>query len=450
MTTPLPADRVVAGRWRLDTVLGEGATGRTWLAHRVDPATDGATAGRDAPERVAIKELLPHRMRGWKNLELFEREARLLESLSHPGIPMFHEHISELDGDPPRAFLVQELIEGPTLLARLTARPLTGDEVRHLARQLLEVLVYLHGMTPPVLHRDIKPANVMFRKNGHAVLIDFGAVREVLRDADHRGSTMVGTIGYMPPEQYGGRALPASDLFSTGATLVHALTGKPPDVHFDGQFAIRLPEDLGVSAGLRGLLETLLAVDPADRPASAREALRLLDGALLDGVPERRLAALPPDPGNAPRSMRLFRNPQDGRLVHRGVLLWTLVGSFGLALIALGGMAHGPLIGPGIAWTLVAGFEWVGRWRNIRPLLRRLTHHELALGELQGITRYPDLTTISGEEALCLHYRFQHRGRLYRGTFASFAPAVDDFEPGDPIRVLFDPDNPGDNMPYFG
>ncbi|MHC5829679.1 MAG: serine/threonine protein kinase, partial [Nostoc sp.] len=113
-----------------------------------------------------------------------------------------------------------------------TGRTFTEAEVKQIAKAVLEILVYLHGLYPPVIHRDIKPSNILLGdRSGNSVgqlyLVDFGSVQTVL--ATETGTrTVVGTYGYMPPEQFGGRTVAASDLYSLGATLIYLVTGTYP------------------------------------------------------------------------------------------------------------------------------------------------------------------------------------------------------------------------------
>ena len=95
-----------------------------------------------------------------------------------------------------------------------------------IARQLCDVLAYLHGLVPPIIYRDMKPSNVMLNSNGRVVLVDFGIAR--LFKAARKG-TMIGTLGFAPPEQYQGLVDPRSDIYSLGATLHYVLTGRDPE-----------------------------------------------------------------------------------------------------------------------------------------------------------------------------------------------------------------------------
>jgi len=123
-------------------------------------------------------------------------------------------------------FLVTEKIEGESLAA-LRKRGVTfGEaEVLRLLRDAADTLGYLHGRAPPIVHRDLKPGNVIRRPDGSFAFIDFGAVRDRMKPEG--GSTVVGTFGYMAPEQFQGRAMPASDVYAMGATALSLLTGQP-------------------------------------------------------------------------------------------------------------------------------------------------------------------------------------------------------------------------------
>ncbi len=256
MTFPGP---VVAGRWRLGPRLGRGAQAETFLAH-----DDQGTV-----EVVVKRVQLRH---GWKSFELYEREARVLGALRHPGIPKLLAAFEE----PPGTFnLVMERMPGEDLRAVATRRGLSGAELRDVLIRTLEILDYLHGRAPPVIHRDLKPANLVRSPRGGVALVDFGGVLEAARERG--GSTMIGTFGYMAPEQLHGQVTPASDLYALGATIV-ALAGgvEPEDVPRKGlrmDLARHLP---GLDPGLRATLDALTEPDPDRRPQRARDVIALL------------------------------------------------------------------------------------------------------------------------------------------------------------------------------
>ncbi|HEY9839577.1 MAG TPA: serine/threonine-protein kinase [Candidatus Obscuribacterales bacterium] len=231
------------------------------------------------PRPVIVKILDPAGMEAWKDLELFEREARILQALDYPGIPACLAHFSCERQDRPLYVLVESHLPGQTLAARLEQgwRP-DENAVRDLARQLLQILAHLHQHHPPLVHRDIKPSNLLLDPSGQLWLLDFGAVSDLIKPQG--GSTVVGTFGYMAPEQAMGRSGPASDLYGLGATLLHLLSGSPPDIWPRRGFELLLEPrlfDPGLGSFWLGYLQQLLAVKPAERFASATEALTALE-----------------------------------------------------------------------------------------------------------------------------------------------------------------------------
>jgi serine/threonine protein kinase len=225
--------------------------------------------------RVALKELLFALVPGTEQLDAFEREAAVLRSLSHPDIPRFVASFREGSGVGTRLYLAQEFLEGESLQQRLERRRLDEDEAWTLAEQVLETLQALHQRTPALIHRDVKPANLLLRPGGRAALVDFGAARHLSRQVTH-GSTLVGTFGYMPPEQLGGTVEPSSDLYALGATLVHALSGRAPADLLDDRLALSFEGHVQVSDALRAFLRRLLAPRRSVRFGSAAEALMAL------------------------------------------------------------------------------------------------------------------------------------------------------------------------------
>lgn len=211
-----------ASRYEIQQRLGKKAGRQTLLAR-----------DKQTRELVVIKLLTFSSDFNWDDLKLFERETETLKSLSHPALPRYLDSF-ELDTPNGKGFaLVQSYIEAPSLEEHLKAgRAFSEGEVKQLAKALLEILIYLHEQKPPVIHRDIKPSNILLtNRSGNSVgqlyLVDFGSV-QTLATQEGRTVTVVGTYGYMPPEQFGGRAVPASDLYSLGATLIALVTGAHP------------------------------------------------------------------------------------------------------------------------------------------------------------------------------------------------------------------------------
>jgi serine/threonine protein kinase len=252
----------IAGRYRVERSLGQGSFGRTLLAH--DLSADRA---------VAIKLLDARGGTDWKAYELFEREAAVLRSLRHHGIPEVYDSLRDKWEGVDTAFLVMEYVDGVSLLASIESGVhLEAAAMMHLLLELLSILEYLHGRVPPILHRDIKPANIIVRPDDYPALVDFGSVRRVFMSSDESGSTVAGTYGYMPYEQYMGQASPASDLYAVGATMLHLLTGRPPRDFMNEEGRIAVPGDLPGDPRLRAVISRMLRPSPAERFASAQQA----------------------------------------------------------------------------------------------------------------------------------------------------------------------------------
>jgi serine/threonine-protein kinase len=248
------------GAYTVLRVLAQGAHGRVYLAEDREGA------------RIALKELVFARVASAQNLEAFEREARILQSIDDPLIPRFTASFQDGEGVATRLYLAQEFVEGENLEQRLASHRYTAEEVRDVALTVLSTLSILHGRTPKILHRDIKPANLILRPDGQVCLVDFGSVRESESATTFR-STLVGTFGYMPFEQAGGTADETSDLYALGATLSHLLSRRPPHELLRDGIRLELPSTLNVPPSLRRFLERLVEPDRAKRFASANQAL---------------------------------------------------------------------------------------------------------------------------------------------------------------------------------
>ncbi|MEQ8960920.1 MAG: serine/threonine-protein kinase, partial [Coleofasciculus sp. C2-GNP5-27] len=178
---------------------------------------------------MALKALSLHHTGDWKQIELFEREAKVLAQLNYPTIPRYLDYFQVETSEDRAFYIVQELAEGKSLADLVKNGWRTNESgVRQIATQVLETLVYLHQLNPPVVHRDIKPQNLIWGKEGKIFLVDFGAVQDTVRSTFAKGSTIVGTYGYMAPEQFRGQAVPATDLYGLGATVVFLLTHRCP------------------------------------------------------------------------------------------------------------------------------------------------------------------------------------------------------------------------------
>lgn len=251
--------------------LGHKPGRQTWLAQ--DQLTQ---------ERVVVKLLTFSSDFNWDDWKLFEREAATLQALSHPAIPRYLDSF-ELEMPGSQGFaLVQTYIPAQSLEQHLRAgRTFSESEVKQLAKDLLEILIYLHDRQPPMIHRDIKPSNILLgdrsgNQPGQVYLVDFGSVQTL---AAREGGTMtiVGTYGYMPPEQFGGRAVPASDLYSLGATLIYLVTGVHPADLPQEELRLEFASLSQLSPALTYWLQRMTDPSLKRRFASAQDALQALE-----------------------------------------------------------------------------------------------------------------------------------------------------------------------------
>ena len=298
METLHQANDIIGDRYRLITPLGEGAFGTTYEA-------EDLTNYR----RVAIKALSLKHLTDWKVLELFEREANVLAYLHHPSIPKYFESFSIDTPTNRRFYLVRELIDGESL-ADLVKKGwhATEDEIKRIAIQILECLDYLHGLEPPAVHRDIKPQNIIRRRDGNVFLVDFGAVQEVYRNTLANDGTFVGTVGYMPPEQYSSQVKPATDIYALGATLLFLVTHRAPDELPQNRLKIEFRDRVNLSPELAEVLEKMLEPFIEDRFQSAREVLEVLKG-------DRQVNYYLPLKYEQPRGSRVVLQKTGDRLV---------------------------------------------------------------------------------------------------------------------------------------
>jgi hypothetical protein len=256
------ATHVWAGRYEITSLGGQGAQGATFLGN-----------DRKTGQRVAVKLFDLGRAKDWKAHELFDREVATLQRLSHPGIPRFVDVVKD-ESTGARA-LVMGCVDGDSL-ADVIARDGVLPEKRlwTILFECAHVLAAVHG--EGVVHRDLKPANLILRPDGRVAVVDFGGVGAFRGQA---GSTVVGTFGYMAPEQLYGAQTPATDLYALGATVLHAATGKAPDEQPRDGLAIDVDAAAPfLSPPLRTLLARLLSPDPKSRPVDAAALLRELQG----------------------------------------------------------------------------------------------------------------------------------------------------------------------------
>lgn len=261
--------KVLRDRYQIQSLLGRQTGRRTFLAK--DLQSDAI---------VVVKLLLFAPEFTWEDLKLFEREAAVLRSLNHPAIPQYLDDF-EVETELGKGFaLVQTYIEARSLQDWIqSGRTFSEEELRAIAKDLLSILDYLHSRQPPVVHRDLKPSNILLGNRtgnhpGQVYLIDFGSVQTAL----HYGTrTIVGTYGYMPPEQFGGQTVPASDLYALGATLICLATGQNPDQLPQREMRILFDKQVTLSPDLIDWLKWLTEPSLDLRLQSAKQAREALE-----------------------------------------------------------------------------------------------------------------------------------------------------------------------------
>ena len=264
---------LLQGRYRILRQIGGGGMGVVYLAE------DARLAGR----RCAIKEMSPAQLapqdRNWA-INTFRQEAQILANLSHPGLTGVNDFFPE-GGN---WYLVMDYVEGETLegrLERARGGHLPLDEAMNIARQLCNVLEYLHGQSKPVVFRDLKPGNVMITPQGEVKLIDFGIAR-FFKPGQTRDTMSMGTPGYAAPELYGGlgQSDPRTDVYSLGALLLRMVTGYDP---ITAATPFPLPSPGSLIRGLPSHVEEVIS-----------HATRLQPDLRYQSVNELRQALFPP------------------------------------------------------------------------------------------------------------------------------------------------------------
>ena len=274
----------VAGRYEVIRLLGRGGYGAVYMAEPLQG---------DGPP-VALKLLKPDVADQPQVLRRFEREARVLEMLDCRHTPRLQASGRLPDGG---AFIAMDFIDGETVTHAIRRGPLSSVRVVRIARAVLDVLIRLHALDPPVYHRDLKPSNLMLCPGAEdeetVFVLDFGIAKvayaaEQLQTVQTAQGMMPGSIAYSAPERFEGRDDPRSDLYSLGVIMFEALSGRNPFRHKSPAASMRahlllpVPEDLARRATEPALMDFVtraLAKSPDARFESAQamlDALRLL------------------------------------------------------------------------------------------------------------------------------------------------------------------------------
>jgi serine/threonine-protein kinase len=316
---------LAGGRYRIEQLLGSGGMAVVHRAH-----------DEELERTVAVKLLAEHLAEDPELRQRFLREARLAARLSHANVVAVYD--AGEDGG--RPFIVMELVDGETLAAVLARRgPLAPAEVVELGIQAAAGLEHAHGHG--LVHRDVKPHNLLLRRDGVLKVADFGIARAAAAATQlTRAGTILGTAAYLAPEQAaGGDVSAAADVYSLGAVLYEALTGRTP---FQGDTPIRLlaaqqqdpvppvsDRAPDVPPALEELVMRCLARNPDYRPASAAEVRRLLAGPAE--APTRPLPAR----AGQPRATAPQGDVDGGVHLHRRRLLAVLAAVLAAAAVAL-------------------------------------------------------------------------------------------------------------------
>ncbi|NJL41889.1 MAG: serine/threonine protein kinase [Leptolyngbyaceae cyanobacterium SM1_4_3] len=260
-----PKYQVLHNRYCIQSLLSRKAGRKTFLARDFQ-------TGR----LVILKLLLFSPDFTWDDLKLFEREAEVLRTLDHSAIPKYLDFF-EPNIELGKGFaLVQNYINAQSLQMWIqSGRSFSEAELKWIAERLLDILHYLHSRQPPVIHRDIKPSNILLGDRsgatpGQLYLVDFGSVQTAAQEGT---ITVVGTYGYMPPEQFGGRAMPNSDLYSLGMTLIYLATGQHPADLPQKDLRVEFEKLISLSKSFTQWIRWLTEPDSAKRPTSAKDAL---------------------------------------------------------------------------------------------------------------------------------------------------------------------------------
>jgi serine/threonine protein kinase, bacterial len=240
--------------------LGQGGMGTTYLAW-------------DSAKLLVLKEMNADMALIPKAQELFEREAKILQTLHHPGIPQYYDFFVASG----RKYLAMELIHGQDLDVYVMERgKISLSQAIDWMVQLCGILGYIHQQQPPLIHRDVKPANILVRTIDRRIfLLDFGAVKEI----GTLGGTKIGAPDYMAPEQNNGQPCTQSDLYAIGPTLIFLLTGRNPadfiELTPDG-YRFNLASIPTISPQLQALIDRVTQRRARDRYLTAADLAKAL------------------------------------------------------------------------------------------------------------------------------------------------------------------------------
>jgi serine/threonine protein kinase len=344
--------RVLADRYRIEELIGQGGMARVYRAHDLK-------LGRD----VAVKVLEGTLADDEEFRARFRAEAKAASRMSHPTIVRVYDAGEPIEGQDEPPFIVMELVDGKLLKEVIDEGPVPLSDAVRYVDGILQALEYSHRAG--VIHRDIKPGNVMVTSSGSIKVMDFGIARAVSESSATVIETarIIGTAAYLSPEQARGDAVDArADLYSVGVVLYELLTGQPP---FRGESPVAvayqhvsedppLPTEVNDAApgALNPIVLKALAKDPEQRYADAASFRAALAASLTARAPsKRKIAALTQDlyssnPRHTEQTLRSLRGDSTEKVRKRAssrmtlAMVWT-----GVALIAI-------IAGILISWAL--------------------------------------------------------------------------------------------------
>lgn len=251
--------QVIDDKYEILKLIGEGGMSKVYLA-----------MDRRLNKSWAVKEI--EKKAKDKNNEIVVQsaiaEANMIKQFDHPAIV----RIVDIIDNGNVIYIVEDFVEGETLDALVEADGAQPEDlVVDWAKQICEAFDYLHTRTPPIIYRDMKPANVMLTPEGRIRVIDFGIAREY-KEHNQKDTTSLGTRGYAPPEQFGGKTDARSDIFSLGVTMFHLVTGQDPCIATTEIKPVR-QINAALSEGIETIIQKCIQHNPENRYQSCVELL---------------------------------------------------------------------------------------------------------------------------------------------------------------------------------
>lgn len=248
-------ERILNNKYKILTQIGKGGMSTVYLAMDLK-------LNRQWAVKEIHKDTIEYQSQVDKNTTL--REIEFLNQLNHPGLPRIVDVIDTKES----LFVVMDYVEGETLKKILQKKGTLSQEiVIKCGLQIIEILSYLHSQNPPVIYRDLKPSNIMLTPQGRIKIIDFGIAREYKNEFED--TTILGTTGFAPPEQFTGKTDTRSDIYSFGVTIYQLLTGQ----NMKRDPVIKKITDINssLSTGLEAVILKCTRQNPEERYQSVEE-----------------------------------------------------------------------------------------------------------------------------------------------------------------------------------